>query len=191
MKKSTKNLPDKDGNLTCAAHGFKEHCRFFRQNGSGPNSGWRKLCTCGEKVRDAIKEARTSNLKDGEKRIDWGGFPYSDPDSQLQYGMLWFETRFALQDGKCFGCHGEFLNLSEIVFEHDHSTGLLRALTHPLCNMFVGMCKESVEEFDRLIKLKDYIIYINKTRGIPDPAHLAVMIKLNELAQKSNSVQLL
>ena len=74
------------------------------------------------------------------------------------------------QGGRC-ACCGEFTSFSHgACLDHDHRSGVVRAVLCRRCNLMVGICKEDVNNVTAVIRyLKKYSILakLPELQGVP------------------------
>jgi hypothetical protein len=125
------------------------------------NQFWLCRCECGTK-----KEISVQHLKKGKSTqcIVCAGRQLSDAAKQRNIGKYssagfrvhWLkeegEILYGQQRGICPICEKNLPELSKCAWDHDHKTGVRRALIHRGCNVFLGFIERDSTLLMRVIK---------------------------------------
>jgi len=78
-------------------------------------------------------------------------------DKRRQYNLTQeqFESKLALQDGKCFLCGEPPKPGKVLAVDHDHKTGQIRALLCNKCNLTLGYVQDNTELLSKMVQYLD------------------------------------
>jgi Recombination endonuclease VII len=122
---------------------------------------WRVCCECGVEKEVASQHLRmgksTCCIKcAGKKLSERCGLAnfrkYRGGGFRVQWIKREAELLYSNQNGICPICNKNLPGLSKCAWDHDHKTGMRRALVHRGCNVFLGFIERDLALLPRVIK---------------------------------------
>ena len=122
---------------------------------------WWCRCDCGIEKEISVQHLRnrksTQCLKcRGKQRSEEARQENSGMYSTVGFRTKWMineaKTSYSEQSGICPICNKNLPDLLKCVWDHDHKTGMRRALVHRGCNVFLGFIERDSTLLTRVIK---------------------------------------
>lgn len=116
---------------------------------------------CRQCARDSVTKYRHDNMAIWNKRAKNGSWKRAGVINKdgSYFTNIDYDRHYQVQRGRCFGCDIHQTNLNRALMpDHNHKTGIFRALLCNKCNMGIGLLEDSpiiVRKLASLLEIKN------------------------------------